>query len=178
MFTFVDGRSRCRVELADGYERELVPEPFEPWGRDLATLADPQPGERVLDVLPDMLTVAWEQAATVTPPISDARDRTELPVRRHGHMVTPPSPRWLPPALGGCGEVAGARPLASFGLRCGRNGHSIDSEKTVLLRVLIVLLVIGLLLGVVSLTEVGAVLQTVWDWIVNTVTAIVDRFTR
>lgn len=47
-----------------------------------------------------------------------------------------------------------------------------------LLRVLVVIVVIGLLLGVVSLTEIGAVLQTVWDWVVETVTAIVDRVTR
>lgn len=65
----------------------------------------------------------------------------------------------------------------AFAYGVGGTATSIDWEKTVLLRVVIVILVIGLLLGVVSLTEVGAVLQTVWDWIVNTVTAIVDRFT-
>lgn len=47
-----------------------------------------------------------------------------------------------------------------------------------LLRVIVVIVVIGLLLGVVSLTEIGAVLQTVWDWLVETVTTIVDRVTR
>lgn len=47
-----------------------------------------------------------------------------------------------------------------------------------LLRALVVIVVIGLLLGVVSLTEVGAVLQTVWDWVVETITAIVNRFSR
>ncbi len=47
-----------------------------------------------------------------------------------------------------------------------------------LLRALIVIVVIGLLLGVVSLTEIGAVLQTVWDWVVETITALVDRVTR
>lgn len=47
-----------------------------------------------------------------------------------------------------------------------------------LLRALVVIVVIGLLLGVVSLTEIGAVLQTVWDWVVETVTAIVNRVTR
>lgn len=47
-----------------------------------------------------------------------------------------------------------------------------------LVRVLVVIVVIGLLLGVVSLTEIGAVLQTVWDWVVETVAAIVARVTR
>lgn len=44
-----------------------------------------------------------------------------------------------------------------------------------LLRALVVIVVIGLLLGVVSLTEVGSVLQVLWDWVVDTVTAIIDR---
>lgn len=47
-----------------------------------------------------------------------------------------------------------------------------------LLRALVVIVVLGLLLGVVSLTEIGAVLQTVWDWVVETITAIVNRLTR
>lgn len=44
-----------------------------------------------------------------------------------------------------------------------------------LLRVLVIIVIIGLLLGVVSLTEVGGVLQVLWDWVVDTVTAIIDR---
>lgn len=47
-----------------------------------------------------------------------------------------------------------------------------------LFRILIVIVVVGLLLGVVSLTEVGSVLQVLWDWVVDTITAIIDRVTR
>lgn len=46
-----------------------------------------------------------------------------------------------------------------------------------LLRALVVIVIVGLLLGVVSLTEIGSVLQVVWDWVVDTVTAVVDRVT-
>jgi SAM-dependent methyltransferase len=35
---------------AESYERDLVPVLFEPWARDLVALADPKPGERVLDL--------------------------------------------------------------------------------------------------------------------------------
>jgi ubiquinone/menaquinone biosynthesis C-methylase UbiE len=35
---------------ADAYEQLLVPAIFEPWARGLVDLADPRPGERVLDV--------------------------------------------------------------------------------------------------------------------------------
>lgn len=37
-------------ELCEAYERYLVQELFEPWGRQLVQLAYPAPGERVLDV--------------------------------------------------------------------------------------------------------------------------------
>lgn len=80
---------------AENYERDLVPSLFEPWARELVELADPRPGERVLDlacgtglvarfaaprvtgsgavtgldVNPDMLAVAQRVAATVRPAI-------------------------------------------------------------------------------------------------------------
>lgn len=80
---------------AENYERVLVPTLFEPWARELVELADPRPGERVLDlacgtglvartaaprvggagavtgldVNRDMLTVAERVAATVRPGI-------------------------------------------------------------------------------------------------------------
>lgn len=41
-------------------------------------------------------------------------------------------------------------------------------------RVLIVIIVLGLLLGVITLTEIGTVLQIVWDWIVDTFAALVE----
>lgn len=45
------GRSWEDVQvLAGNYERDLVPALFEPWARELVELADPRPGERVLDV--------------------------------------------------------------------------------------------------------------------------------
>lgn len=80
---------------AEHYERELVPVLFEPWARELVDLADPQPGEQVLDLAcgtglvarlaaspvsasgavtgldanRDMLAVARRVAATVRPAI-------------------------------------------------------------------------------------------------------------
>lgn len=41
-------------------------------------------------------------------------------------------------------------------------------------RILIVIVVLGLLLGAVTLTEIASVLQIVWDWVVDTVAALVE----
>lgn len=60
-----------------------------------------------------------------------------------------------------------------------RDATTVDRPgATVLLRALVIIVIVGLLLGVVTLTEVGAVLQVVWDWVVQTVTALVDRLSR
>jgi ubiquinone/menaquinone biosynthesis C-methylase UbiE len=83
-------------DIADAYERHLVPRLFEPWGRDLVARADPRPGDRVLDVASgtgilarlvasrvgpegrvtgldaqaDMLAVARDRTAALDPPIA------------------------------------------------------------------------------------------------------------
>lgn len=41
-------------------------------------------------------------------------------------------------------------------------------------RILLVIIVLGLLLGAVSLTEIGTVLQIVWDWVVDTLAALIE----
>lgn len=53
--------------LAERYERDLVPELFEPWARDLVDLAAPRPGERILDVACGTGVVARAAAPRVGP---------------------------------------------------------------------------------------------------------------
>jgi hypothetical protein len=48
----------------------------------------------------------------------------------------------------------------------------------VLARILLVIIVLGLLLGVITLTEIATVLETLWDWVVDTVSALVNLLTR
>lgn len=95
------------LTIIEDYERHLVPTLFEPWGRELVALANPQPGEHVLDVacgtgivarlaaplvtdtgsvtgvdsLPPMLAVARDRASGLQPPIEwrDA-DAASLPL--------------------------------------------------------------------------------------------------
>lgn len=55
------------VVPAERYELELVPALFEPWARELVELADPQPGERVLDVACGTGIVARTAAPRVAP---------------------------------------------------------------------------------------------------------------
>lgn len=49
------------------YERDLVPALFEPWARELVAIADPQPGERALDLACGTGIVARLTAARVSP---------------------------------------------------------------------------------------------------------------
>jgi ubiquinone/menaquinone biosynthesis C-methylase UbiE len=60
-------RWQLSTDAAELYEQVLVPAMFAPWGRDLLGLADPHPGERVLDVACGTGLVARLAAESVGP---------------------------------------------------------------------------------------------------------------
>ena len=89
------GQWQVAGDAAEVYERALVPAIFAPWAPLVVALADPRPGERVLDVacgtgvLADSLRNAWVELGMI---------RRPRPESRHARRRRPQCRRPSPPA--------------------------------------------------------------------------------